>query len=462
MLNEQTLQILLVDPMLDQAQRLKRICLPLGTPVLHTTRGEEALKIVLQHQLAVIIIANTLEDMSGTDLLTLMQNMATLTRLPASIYYTESLADSRVLEAYALGASDCIVHSCSDELFRARLMVLLRMAEQFRQLDTNLRRERDAIVALNQDVVSQQAHLKVTIANLETVMHALQETQSEMAVIQQTAGYKLSQYEQLEQEYALLLVRELQARNNVQDSEVVRERFLAVAAHELRTPLTSLIGHTQLLKRRIQRATIIDERLVRNIDVIELQAQRMKRLIDDLLLVSRLSYSDLALSYETCNVPALCEQLIDYFSVHGSSHRFILLVQDPIQIEADPLRLEQIIHGLLHNAVMYSPSETDIRIRIEQTEQSVLISVEDQGIGIPVSSQPYIFEQFFRGENAKTWHVNGLGLGLYIVRQMVDLHGGNLEFESSEGQGSCFRLSLPCEKPLLADAVGNPKTSVTI
>ncbi|MFO7169263.1 MAG: ATP-binding protein [Chloroflexota bacterium] len=246
-----------------------------------------------------------------------------------------------------------------------------------------------------------------------------------------------------------------------QEAIQLRDNFLSIASHELKTPLTSLYGNAQLLRRRMQRAGELSERDDRALAVIVEQSARLDRMISMLLDISRLQTGRLTIQRETVDVAALIRALVDEVRPTLDEHTIELVGADErIEITGDELRLHQVMMNLLQNAVKYSPPGTMVTVRVEQRRDSVCISVIDRGIGVPEQDLPHLFSQFFRATNAQERNIGGIGLGLYVVHQIVTLHGGTVEVQSVEGQGSTFTVVLPLAEAhaayQVAEAVGPP------
>lgn len=224
-----------------------------------------------------------------------------------------------------------------------------------------------------------------------------------------------------------------------------RDSFFSVAAHELKTPLTALLGQAQLLQRRARRDGITDERNRRSIDVIAAQAERLSRLINDLLDISRLQQGHLTLARERMDFVALVNEVVDeiYPTVEHQSISYANLAAEPLMIYGDPLRLEQVLHNLINNALKYSGKGDEVSIRVERDGPWAKVQVSDTGIGIPADALPRLFERHYRAPNVVAGQISGMGVGLYIVREIVAMHGGKVEAQSVEGEGSTFSVMLP-------------------
>jgi signal transduction histidine kinase len=228
-----------------------------------------------------------------------------------------------------------------------------------------------------------------------------------------------------------------------QDAIQLRDTFLSIASHELKTPLTSLYGNAQLLRRRLEQAGGLGERDQRALGVIVEQSARLDRMISMLLDISRLQAGRLSIARLPLNLTTLIEALIDEIRPTLDDHRFELHSSEPLVIHGDELRLHQVVMNLLQNAVKYSPAGGTVRVTVQRSGNHAAVSVTDPGIGIPQQDIPNLFSQFFRATNAQERNIGGIGLGLYVVHQIVSLHGGRVDVQSTEGQGSTFTVLLP-------------------
>ncbi|PLS80167.1 MAG: hypothetical protein CYG59_09445, partial [Chloroflexi bacterium] len=242
-----------------------------------------------------------------------------------------------------------------------------------------------------------------------------------------------------------------------QDAVRLRDDFLSIAAHELKTPVTSLLGHSQLLQRRAARDGALGERNLRALQVIEAQAERLTRLINALLEVSRLATGHFHLDRQPLDLAGLVRRVYEEVQPMLEGYQLELVCPDqPVMIDGDALRLEQVLQNLIQNAVKYSPQRNPIRVSLELQDDHAILAVADRGIGIPPAALPNLFQRFFRAANLAQKDTAGMGIGLYVVHEIVSRHGGRVEVTSEEGQGSTFRVVLP----LRDSGVTNPDTRV--
>lgn len=243
---------------------------------------------------------------------------------------------------------------------------------------------------------------------------------------------------------ARLYEAELQARAEAEAAVRVREMFLSVASHELKTPITSLLGNTELLQRRDQREQVLSERDRRTLNIVRDQALRLNRLVTALLDISRLDQNRLNIERVPLDLVALVRRVVT--EIEPSLHQHSLectIMCDVLPVLGDELRLEQVLQNLIQNGIKYSPEGGSIFVQVAQQQQHALVTITDCGIGIPQAALPRLFQRFFRADNADHHQISGLGIGLYVVREIIDLHGGTVHVESVEGQGSTFTIKLP-------------------
>ncbi|HET7035140.1 MAG TPA: ATP-binding protein [Thermomicrobiaceae bacterium] len=223
-----------------------------------------------------------------------------------------------------------------------------------------------------------------------------------------------------------------------------RDEFLSIASHELKTPLTTLKGYAQLLRRVLERQPEDAARLTRVVDELQQQMERFELLVTDLLDVSRIEQGHLELRPEPVELSELARRVLARFAQEGlvpSGHRLALDVPEPIVGRWDAERLDQVLTNLISNAVKYSPGGGEVRVSLRERDGQAEVTVTDQGIGIPEQELSELFKPFMRGAAARLFP--GTGLGLYISRNLVELHGGTIEAASRLGQGSRFTVRLP-------------------
>ena len=253
--------------------------------------------------------------------------------------------------------------------------------------------------------------------------------------------------------YAALFDRDEQLVNiiaNVRDMTRLRETddlkntFISVISHELKTPVALIKGYAGTLRREDARwdaSTVRDSAAV-----IEEEADRLTQLIDNLLDASRLQAGGLKLNIADVALDQLAAHVAEKFSVDAELHHIELdFPPDFPTVPGDAVRLEQVLSNLINNAIKYSPAGAHIRITGRVLPREIVVSVTDQGIGIPLEEQARIFERFYRVDDALSRRTQGSGLGLYLAKAVIDAHRGRIEVESAPGQGAKFSFALPRE-----------------
>jgi PAS domain S-box-containing protein len=241
---------------------------------------------------------------------------------------------------------------------------------------------------------------------------------------------------------AKLYTEQVEARRKVEDLSRLKDEFLSIASHELRTPVTSIKGYTQLAKTLIREHDLSTSE--EYLDVALDQIDRMSRLILELLDVSRIETGRLEMRREPIQWSTFVRDVVHRHHTAVSDRRFHLNVPDGKNIViGDRDRLEQVLGNLLENAVKYSPDGSEIFVTVEDRGDQIVTSVSDRGMGIPPDELNQVFERFHRGRQVSSTNFGGLGLGLYIAKQIVERHGGTIWVESKEGTGTTFYFSLP-------------------
>ncbi len=233
-----------------------------------------------------------------------------------------------------------------------------------------------------------------------------------------------------------------EAHGELERAVRMRDDFMSMVSHELRTPLNTLYLQAQLRRKALEAGRFDAAALGKIVERDERQIRSMIRLIDDMLDVSRLRTGRLAMVPAPCDLAALVARVVDGFGEQAAASGSPLALQSPPQmpVHCDEFRIEQVLSNLLTNAFRYGGGKP-VQVRLAQEGEFAVLSVTDHGIGIARDNQARIFEQFERAEGAR--QAPGLGLGLFIARQIVGAHGGRIELRSAPGEGSTFTVFLP-------------------
>jgi PAS domain S-box-containing protein len=246
-----------------------------------------------------------------------------------------------------------------------------------------------------------------------------------------------------EEERAALLVRERDARRHAEEADRLKDEFLATLSHELRTPLTSILGWASMIRN----GEVEGANALRALETIERNARSQARLIDDLLDVSRIITGNLRLDLHPLNLTPIVEAAVDALRPTADVKDIQLKTEfnsTECLVKGDPNRLRQVIWNLLSNSIKFTPRGGSVSIDLQCVEANARLAISDTGEGISETFLPYVFDRFRQAEASISRKQGGLGLGLAVVRHLVELHGGTIEAESEGlGQGSTFTVDLP-------------------
>jgi PAS domain S-box-containing protein len=222
-----------------------------------------------------------------------------------------------------------------------------------------------------------------------------------------------------------------------------RDEFLSVAAHELRTPITGLRTAAQVILRAFRRNTAMPEdRLLRMVTVIDQESEKLARLVSQLLDLSRLEAGKLALEFNEVDIAALVRGVVDRMQVAASAVPIRVAAPEVLMISVDALRMEQVLTNLIDNAMKFSPDGGGITVACSHAAPHMVeLSVRDHGIGLPPSEREQIFERFYQVNASE--RSTGLGLGLYVTREIVERHGGRIWAETPPDGGDRFVIQIP-------------------
>jgi signal transduction histidine kinase len=238
-------------------------------------------------------------------------------------------------------------------------------------------------------------------------------------------------------------IESAQAYEEAQRANRIKDNFLATLSHELRTPLNAILGYTWMLRSNV----VTDERREHALETVERNAKMVSQMLYDLLDVSRIASGKLTLTMQPMDLRKLVLESVESVTPNAADKRLSVRVdagKDPLLMQGDRARLQQVFGNLLTNAVKFTPEDGRITVTLKSSEKAATVVVQDSGIGIPAAFQSRVFEPFEQVRLKSTPQIGGLGLGLAIVRQIVELHGGAVTLESEgEGKGSTFTVQLP-------------------
>jgi PAS domain S-box-containing protein len=283
--------------------------------------------------------------------------------------------------------------------------------------------------------------------SLPVLVHAVALDQRLLAGLEASEGNRILS----SAEPAALVV--IQDVTSLKEAEQLKDRIIGLVAHELRNPLAALKGFATMLLRHAEgdKGTALAPWQQEALTEIDLAADRLNRLTEDLLDVIRLEAGRLVLQRESVDLMEIIQHVIAHMEPSSDRHQLTFSTSLPsLQAEVDKGRIEQVLVNLLTNAIKYSPDggEIEVTVQVPPGGQEALISIRDQGIGIPQAEQAQVFGQFVRASNSQAQGISGTGLGLYLSRELAWQHGGDIWFVSTEGVGSTFFLRLPLSQSI--------------
>jgi signal transduction histidine kinase len=400
MLNDNNVNVLIVDDLPDNLLALEAVIRLEGRTIFQASSGEEALALLLSHEFALAILDVQMPGMNGFELAELMRGTEKTRHIPIVFVTAAGKESNFAFKGYESGAVDFLYKPLDLQAVQSKVNVFALMYRQ--RLET-----RRQVLALEKSRQEQEALL----ANLQTTQMAL--------------------------EKALKL----------------RDEFMSVVAHELRTPLNTLFMDVQMRKMLLDRGKIavfdaayLEKMVTRD----QRQVQSMLRLIDDMLDVTRIRSNHLSIRPALFDLQAMLGRVVGNLNLQAQAagSAITLHADQPVTGCWDEFRIEQVVTNLLTNALRYGNGKP-VEVSLVLLGGSVAIHVRDQGKGIPVQDQQRIFDPFERavGQDDST---SGLGLGLYITRQLVQAHGGTINVQSQEAEGSLFSVMLPLTVPATA------------
>ncbi len=407
-------RILIVDDLPEKRLAYGAILEGIGAEMVMAGSGEEALRHVLEGEFAVILLDVNMPGMNGLETAELLRQHRNARHTPI-ILVTAYADDVQSARGYELGVVDYIQVPIVAPVMRAKVGVFL-----------DLFLTRAALAGANQDLETRVA-----------------QRTSELLSSNERLRAEIEERLHAENEREDLLARERLLRGQAEELSRLKDEFLATMSHELRTPLNAIFGWITLLRtRRLDEAT-----QARALETIERNARAQKRLVEDLLDVSRIVTGKIALELGDVVPRRVIEGAIATMQPAAQAKEVTIvsvLGEVTGTVRGDPARLQQVVCNLLSNAIKFTAPGGRIDVDLAMGAEQVLISVADTGQGIKPEFLPHVFERFRQEDGSISRRHGGLGLGLAIVRHLVDLHSGMVEaFSEGEGCGSRFVVRLP-------------------
>ena len=407
-------RILIVDDLPEKLLVYRSLLEDLDAQIVEARSGTEALKRVLDSEFAVILLDVNMPDIDGLETAKLIRRHKRAGMTP--IIFITSYADEVQAErGYELGAVDYILSPVVPDVLRTKVRVFVDLFKMRAALAR-------ANLELEERVASRTAEL----------LKSNQRLQAEAAERQRA-----------EREREALLEREKVLRAQAEELSRLKDEFLATMSHELRTPLNAIFGWATLLRtRRLDPA--MQERAI---ETIERNARAQKRLIDDLLDASRIVTGKISLELDAVDVRRVVESALQTMqpAAQAKNIKLIPLLDTGAgTVRGDFARLQQVLCNLLSNAIKFTSPGGRVEIRLARRNGEAEITVSDNGQGIKAAFLPHVFDRFRQEDGSISRRHGGMGLGLAIVRHLVELHGGSVHAHSDgEGCGASFSVRLP-------------------
>ena len=397
-------KLLIVDDLPENLLALAALIRKPAQPVYQASSAEQALALLLEHEFALAIVDVQMPDMNGFELAEMMRGTERTRQIPIIFVSAAGREMNYAFKGYESGAVDFLQKPLDAQMVSSKVSVFVDLYRHRKAL----KHEIDALAASHR----QQ----------EALVQQLQCTQREL-------------------ERAVRM----------------RDDFMSMVSHELRTPLNTLFLETQVRKLHLSRnntAPFAPDRLPAMVERDQRQIQNMVRLIDDMLDVSRMRSGALSIQPKPMDLAQLARGVIENLAqqAEAAGTQFRLDAPEAVRGSWDEFRIEQVATNLLTNALRYGGGKP-VHVKVKACGEWATLSVDDQGMGIAPADQQRIFEQFERTEASRD-KAAGLGLGLYITRQIVLSHGGTIAVSSQPGEGSSFSVRLPLAATPLASTAG--------
>jgi signal transduction histidine kinase len=410
MTEDRRVKILLVDDRPENLIALEAILEPLGQILVTAQSGEAALKCVLQHDFACILLDVQMPAMNGFDVAQIIKSREKSRYIPIIFLSAINKEDAYVFKGYSMGAVDYVFKPFNPDVLRSKVAVFVDLY-------------------MKQEQIREQAEL---LAESERRELELQH-RAELLESEARSAAQLTE----------LNAKLKERQNELEQAMGVRNRFYASMSHELRTPINAVIGYSTLMIDNIYGP--LNEKQREGLQRTLRAARHLLELVNDVLDLSKIEAGKIELSLQSVNIPALIDDLFVTVRPLADEHETSLSFEhpdEPLTVVTDPRRVRQILLNLLSNAIKFGMRKP-ISVSCARTETGgVKIAVKDHGEGISDEDQARIFEEFVQVSPTQQL---GTGLGLPISRRLALLLDGTLEVESSPGEGSVFTLTLPAE-----------------
>jgi signal transduction histidine kinase len=434
--------ILLVD---DQPARLltyQSVLSELGQNLICAHSGLEALDKLMREEFAVVLLDVSMPGMDGFEAARLIHEHPRFEKTPIIFVTGVHVTELDRLKGYKVGAVDYVSIPVVPEILRGKVAVLVELyckRRELRELNRNLAQANERLAEANTTLQAEKTR------ELKDLNATLQRANAELERANRSLHSEVAERARAEQA--------------LKEADRHKDEFLAMLAHELRNPLAAILSAAQLMRMK----PVADPQLSWSRDVIERQLSHLTRLVDDLLDVARITRGKINLSREPTELGALIARAVETVQplIQERGHQFTCELPDgTLKVDADPLRLTQAFGNVLGNAAKYTERGGRISLSVRRQGSEVEIRVRDNGIGIPAEVLPRIFDLFTQLDGRSDHPHSGLGIGLALVRRLLQMHGGTITAHSEgAGLGSEFVIRLPLLLEATQSGDGRPPTA---
>ena len=405
--------ILVVDDRDENLMAVEAVLSDPGYRLVRARSGREALKEVLDQDFALILLDVVMPGVDGYETATLIRERPRSRQTPIIFLTANDWGAQHVFRGYTVGAVDYLVKPVPADVLRSKVAVFV-------------------------ELFNRQEALRVGQEELE---RTIADRTRELAQTNKALQEEIEERSKIEKERVQLLKREQAARLEAERANRLKDEFLATLSHELRTPLNAIMGWAHVLgqsshdRDTVQRASA----------VIRQNATSQSQLIDDILDVSRIVGGRLVLDTQLVDLHIVIDDAIDSLmpAASAKSIQVVRSLDRNIKVVGDRDRLQQVVWNLVSNAFKFTPKGGRVEIGLAEVQGDAEIEIRDTGIGISAEFLPFVFDRFRQADSSMSRRHSGLGLGMAIVRHLVELHGGTVSVESAgENQGATFRLRL--------------------
>lgn len=418
--------ILVVDDRDENLLALEAVLSDPSYRIVRARSGREALKEVLDQDFALILLDVQMPGVDGYETAVLIRERPRSRQTPIIFLTANDWGSQHVFRGYTVGAVDYLVKPVAPDVLRSKVAVFV-------------------------ELFNKQEALRLAQEELES---RIAERTRELATANVKLSAEIEERVRIEQERVNLLKREQAARLEAEAANRLKDEFLATLSHELRTPLNAIMGWAHVLGQSSgDRATV-----QRAAEVIRQNAAAQAQLIEDILDVSRIVGGRLVLDARPVQMRAVIEDAIESLTPASSAKSIQIerRLADEVVVFGDRDRLQQIVWNLVSNALKFTPKGGRVEVELIEEDGDAAVRVSDTGIGIAADFLPFVFDRFRQADSSMSRRHSGLGLGMAIVRHLVELHGGTVSAESEgEGKGATFRLRLPkrTDVPAVAEVI---------